>query len=206
VPRCVLTSRPGFAATLLLAAAALVLGMPAAPSHAADASCAADEVTVAIDFNELGGGTQRACVPGGGTATRIFHAAGFATTEAPAPGLQGFICRVAGKPATGPCTRGDAYWSLWWSEPGDEATWVYASLGANQLELVPGSYVGFAWHQGEGAATPPDLGTAVAPPTGAGSGETATPQDDGGRRWLFLLGGAAVLGAAAIVPIRRARA
>lgn len=209
MPRRVLTSKTALLAAVLLPAATWpAAGAAAAPAVERTAACAADETTVVVDFNELGGGEQSVCVPGGGAASQLFRRAGFPTEEASGTALQGFICRVAGKPANGPCTGGDAYWSLWWSEPGTEPDWAYATLGANQLDVAPGSWVGFAWHEGDESAAPPDgtSGAAQAPADTDRAEAADDGRDDGaGFPWWPLLGGAVVLAAAAVVPIRRAR-
>lgn len=212
MPRRVLRSRPALlAAVVLLAGVLPAPGTAAARSGTPQAACAADETTVVVDFNELGGGEQSVCVSGGATAAELFDRAGFATEEARGTALQGFICRVAGKPVNGPCTGGDAYWSLWWSGPGAEPSWAYATLGANQLDVAPGSWIGFAWHQGDGSAEPPDAeqdGGSQHADRGAavpGDGTQDGVDDGAGAPWWPLLGGAVVLAAAAIVPIRRAR-
>lgn len=222
MPRRVLRSKPALlAAAVLLAgtvptagAAEAAVAAVAAPGEP-EAACAADDTTVVVDFNELGGGEQSVCVPGGGTAAQLFHRAGFPTEEARGTALQGFVCRVAGEPASGPCTGGDAYWSLWWSEPGTEPDWAYATLGADQLDVAPGSWIGFAWHEGDGAAAPPDVAVATTPdpadPDATRAAEEAADDgvdggdDGGGLPWWPLLGAAVVLAAAALVPIRRAR-
>ncbi|WP_051485395.1 hypothetical protein [Nocardioides sp. J54] len=199
---------PGRLLSLLLAALALPLLAAAPAGAAAGEACAATEVTVVVDFAELGGGSRTVCVEGGGPASQLFHDAGFPTEDSPAPGMNGFVCRVAGKPANGPCTRGDAYWSLWWSPPGDEPEWSYASLGVTSLDLDPGSFLAFVWHEGDGDVTPPgETAPAESAPTAAEVEAAAEDRrdDDGGFPWLLLAGGVVVLGAAAVVPIRRAR-
>ncbi|MDN5743917.1 MAG: hypothetical protein L0H31_02215 [Nocardioidaceae bacterium] len=174
-------------------------------------ACGKDQVSVVVDFNELGGATRTACVSGPGTAAKLFGRAHIELQTANAPNMQGFVCRVQGRPATGPCTRNDSYWSLWWAE-GTDSTWSYASLGASNLELEPGSYVGFAWHQGSGSASPPDLSIGddgrlqpekdeqtSAPPVEKQS------ESDGPPVWLLAGGAVVLLGAAGAVPILRRR-
>jgi hypothetical protein len=117
------------AACLLAAAAGVVL-----PSPAEAGTCAsADGVSVVVDFHELSGGVQTACVSdgGGSTAAALFDAAGFSVDRVQRQ--QGFVCRVSGKPATDPCVNtppADAYWGLWWSD-GTSGQWTYATRGVD---------------------------------------------------------------------------
>lgn len=198
----------------VVALTAQLLCATAASAAAPAPSCGPDEVTVVVDFNQLGGATQTSCVAGPSTAQRLFEAAGVTIETAHAPGMEGFVCRLDGRPAKGSCTRSDSYWSLWWADD-DGGTWVYASLGARDLEIEPGAYVGFAWHQGSGDAAAPDLAisadgaltperderTTTAPKTGDDGAER-----DGPPAWLLAGGAIVVLGAAGAVPLLRRRA
>lgn len=179
-------SRIVAAATL---AAAAYAGIPAAPVAAAGCS-SADGVTVVVDFHELGGGVQTACVADGGgqTAAELFPAAGF-----PLDYVQrqpGFVCRVSGKPADNPCVNtppADAYWGLYWSD-GKSGRWTYATSGAGGQHVPDGGYVGFSW-QGGGDSTPPGSSptphpTATATPTqastqGPGHAGSSAPSGSG---------------------------
>ena len=102
-----MSARGGRAVPLLVAAFAAATTsalLPATP--AAAAGCAtADGVTVVVDFHELGGGVQTACVTDGGgdRASDLFPAAGFALDYVQRQ--PGFVCRVAGKPADNPCVE-----------------------------------------------------------------------------------------------------
>lgn len=204
------------------AAAAIVLALLSLAAHPARAElsgsgeavagCSTDEVTVVVDFNELGGETRVACHPGGGTAAQVFEATGFPLTYTHAPGMQGYVCSVSGVPKDGPCTEGDSYWSLWWSEGSDE--WAYATLGADQLEIEPGGHVGFAWHEGDLDAAPPDVTFAGGDPVAAEGDEAVAegaperpdpPAQDAVPTWLLVAGAVVVLGGAAAVPLLRRR-
>lgn len=178
-------------------------------------TCAADQVTVVVDFNELGGKTRVACVSEGGTAARVFEEAGFPLVTTDAPTIPGFVCRVGGLPVDGPCGQGSAYWSLWWSSAAHGSTpteWTYATLGVLHLEVEPGDHLGFAWHEGRGSAAPPDVAL-PGEPSGSAPGEdevtssAVTPEaaDEaaGPATWLLVAGAVVVLGAAAAVPLRR---
>ena len=199
--------------TLLAAALAPV----PAPADEPAAACAPDQVAVVVDFNELGGPTRVGCATAEDSAAHLFGDAGFPLTFTTAPGMQGFVCTVAGAPTDRSCTRGDSYWSLWWSD--GEQPWSYATLGVDQLDVPPGGYVGFAWHEGAGDATAPDVAVgqhvdaATAPTAPTASSATseraadgaATPEQRGALPWLA--GGlvVVVLGAAAVPILRRRR-
>lgn len=143
----------------LVAAAALAattyVGLPVAPASAATCPSAAG-VSVVVDFHELGGGVQTACVPDGGgdTAASLFPAAGFPLTYVQRQ--PGFVCRVSGKPADDPCVNtppADAYWGLWWSD-GKSGSWTYSSSGAGSLRVPEGGYVAFSWNGSSSRSAP----------------------------------------------------
>ena len=154
-------------------AAAAYAGVPAAPASAA--GCPTDHgVTVVVDFHQLGGGVQTACVAGGGgqTASQLFPEAGF-----PLEYVQrqpGFVCQVSGKPADDPCAStppADAYWGLYWSD-GESGRWAYATSGAGGQRVPDGGYVAFSW-QGSDDSTPP--GSSPTPHPSAGPSPTHPP-------------------------------
>ena len=160
----------------LAAAAALAAAegrlLPAGP--AAAATCEGPTgVSVVVDFHQLGGGVQTACVAGGGqTAAGLFAGAGFALTYVQRQA--GFVCRINGKPASDPCVHTpptDAYWGLWWSD-GKSGQWTYATRGADAQSVPEGGYVGFSWN-GSSTRSAPGLAPA-AHPTQAAS-PTRTP-------------------------------
>jgi hypothetical protein len=199
--------------SIALAAAVLALS-PAragAGEPAAATGCEPGQVTVVVDFNELGGPTRAACADAGGSAARLFDATGFKLTYASAPGMQGFVCTVAGVPADRNCTQGDSYWSLWWSD--GSKPWAYATLGVDQLDVPARGFVGFAWHQGSGDATAPDV--AVSTPSSAVPEPVREPVREPARAdaeagggfpaWLGIALAVVVLGAAGAVPILRRR-
>ncbi|WP_435771821.1 hypothetical protein [Nocardioides sp. SYSU DS0651] len=209
MPGVVALLRAAVAAGVVLAAAPLTA--PTAAAGEAVTTCASDEVTVVVDFNELGGRTRVACSVKAGTAAHLFRTSGFPLTYTRAPGMQGFVCSVSGKPEKGPCTQGTAYWSLWWSD--DAGEWTYATLGADQLEVPRGGYVGFAWHQGDVDAAPPDvvvadggLAAGAGEQVAEGAPEPAADSGEGGfPPWAAVALGLVVLGAAAAVPLARRR-
>jgi hypothetical protein len=202
--------------TGLVATTAVLAAHPTSKAAEIEPGCT-DGVTVVVDGNQLGGDPDVTCVHRAGTASELFTEAGF--TLEYQPQLQDFVCRVAGRPAEGPCTDGDSYWSLWWAKPG--GSWVYSTLGVTSLEVPTGGSLAFAWHQAEGDAAPPDV--AVAQTTrgasnGTSPGESATAdgpppnssdgsKGDGGTlpTWIGLGLAALVLGAAGLVAALRRR-
>ncbi|MBM7519421.1 hypothetical protein [Nocardioides nitrophenolicus] len=166
------------AATILVAATVALL--PQATAHAA--GCAGSSgVSVVVDFNELNGGSlSAACVGNGGgkTAATLFDTAGYKLS--PVTGEAGAICKVSGYPEDAGCVNmppATAYWSLWWSD-GKSGTWWYADAGAGNLTVPDGGYVAFAWHQGSGRATPPDVTPTprVAPSPTPGATKSTKPK------------------------------
>jgi hypothetical protein len=141
------------AACLLAAAASVVLS--ATPATAATCSSAGG-VSVAVDFHELGGGAQTACVADGGgrSATSLLTSAGFVLSYVQRQ--PGFVCRVNGAPADDPCVNtpaADAYWGLWWSD-GRSGSWTYATTAAGSLKVPKGGYVAFSWNGSAARSTP----------------------------------------------------
>lgn len=203
----------GRAVAALVASLVLAAGAATAPAAADPSAAACDGVRVVVDYNELGGGTRTDCVPPG-TAGEAFDEAGF--TLGYVPQLQDFVCRVTGVPDDGPCTGGDAYWSLWWSD--GSAPWTYASLGVSSLEIPAGGAVGFAWHEGAAEAEPPDValaggeGCPDGPECDAGEGapeasdasDGPVAADDGVPWWALTVVAVLVLGGG-LVPLLRRR-
>ena len=151
----------GKVAAALLAATGVLVAPPAPVSAAAAVACSsADGVTAVVDFDGLGGGVSAGCAPDGAgkAASEVFRDAGYTLQYSQQPGMQGFVCKVQGKPADGDCAQNDQFWSLWWSD-GTDGQWHFSSQGAGSLDVPDGGYVAFAWHQGGGDAGPP----AVAP-------------------------------------------
>lgn len=172
------TRRLAIYAAVVLAAATVGLGVPAAPAQA-DTCAGADGVTVLVDFNGLGGGVQGTCDADGGgkSASTIFGQAGFPLTYAQRQ--PGFVCRVSGVPTSDPCVNTsppDAYWGLWWSD-GSSGRWTYSTLGASSLTIPDGGYVGFSFDDVDGQAPPSATPTAHAAPPPSSS---PTPSPDPG--------------------------
>ena len=138
------------AASLLVAAVGLTLPVGAASA----ATCTSGNgVSVVVDFHELGGGVQTACLAGGGrSGSSLFTSAGFALTEVQRQ--PGFVCRVAGKPASDPCVNtppANAYWALYWAD-GKSGSWTYASTAVGSLTVPEGGYVALSWSAGARSA------------------------------------------------------
>jgi hypothetical protein len=135
-------------ATLVVAGAALVLGLVRAEPAAAGASC----VAVVVDFRQLGGAVATGCAQGDpSTGLQALGLAGF--SEAPRP-RDGLICQIDARPA---CTEttSTSYWSYWYRAPGS-SHWVYASEGAGTHDPKPGSTEGWVWQDG-GKTPPPSI-------------------------------------------------
>lgn len=195
---------------VLMAGLLLVPTPPAAGEPATDATAAdCDGVAVLVDPGALGGSDTTACVTET-TASAAFDAAGISLEFLPQQ--QGFVCRIDGRPADGPCFDGDAYWSLWWSDGSQD--WAYATLGVTALEVPNGGAVAFTWHEGAGSAVPPETdveqlvttteGTADATPSVPGDSQESSA-DDGVPGWgLGVVVVVVLLGA--LVPLLRRRA
>jgi hypothetical protein len=152
-----LTLGPVVAALVVAAAGVMTVGAPApAPAAAAAACPGATGVTAFVDFAELGGGVTGGCDRDGGgrAAVEVFRDAGYTLEYSQQPGMNGYVCKVQGKPADGDCASNDSFWSLWWSD-GESGRWVFANRGAGSLEVPDGGYVAWAWHEGAGRADPP---------------------------------------------------
>jgi hypothetical protein len=167
------------AATALVAATGALVApggtAAAVPARAAAACSTASGVTAVVDFNELSGGVTAGCDGnGGGPASQNFADAGYQLSYSQAPGMNGFVCKVQGKPTDGDCAQTDQFWSLWWSD-GKSGEWVFSSRGASSLTVPEGGYVGFSWHQGGGDAQPPGV-----VPTAHRAEEPETPESGDG--------------------------
>ena len=141
-------------AALALVASGLVL-QSQVPAVAAGCT-GSTGVTVVVDHHQLGGGVQQACDADGGgkAASTVFPDSGFPLTYVQRQ--PGFVCRVAGAPASDPCVNtppASAYWSLWWSD-GKSGTWTYSSTGVGSLKVPDGGYVAFSWQGQDGKAAP----------------------------------------------------
>lgn len=176
----------GPVAAAALVAATGVLLVPAGtatavPARAAAACPSASGVTAVVDFKELGGGVTAGCDGDGGgrPASEVFRDAGYTLSYSQAPGMNGFVCKVQGKPVDGDCAQTDAFWSLWWSD-GTSGRWVFANQGVGTLDVPDGGYVAFAWHQGGGDAQPPGAAPAAHEEPEPTDRDDGNDGDDGG--------------------------
>ena len=149
----------------------LLLSSPpaaAAPRQAAGACAGKTGVTVVVDFQELGGGTNVVCAPGtpsSGLDALAKAGVSYQTTQR----FPGFVCRIAGKPSNDPCVNtspASAYWAYWLAAPG--GSWCYSTLGAGSRKPAPGTFEGwsFALNRTADAIPPPRF---APPPAPAGS-------------------------------------
>lgn len=175
-------SRGRLRAAMLLAATAACLSTwsRSAPVGAVDGgSCStADGVTVVVDFRSLGGGVVVRCAPG--QAASGFDAlarAGIAfDTAVRSPG---FLCRIAGKPASDPCidpSPAGAHWSYWLAD--GRGRWCYSNLGAANRRPPAGTVEGWSFVQGSGpeSSLPPGIDPPAVP---AGSKSLPASHCDG---------------------------
>jgi len=133
----------------------------------------ANAVTVVIDYQGLGGGTQQTCVSNlasGATALDALRAAGASVQGTAKDGLS-FVCRINSRPGTSEqltlpngqsyvesCVNtppASAYWSYWWA--GQGTSWTYSTEGSATRTVTFGEYDGwsFALGAGFGKAPPP---------------------------------------------------
>lgn len=181
------------AVTAVLAAAAALLGVPAAghpglgvaglatttAARAAGTVC----VGIVVDPAQLGGSTTRTCVTvaAGSTGTDALYARA-KTLGRPAPRFDssGLLCAIDGVPATG-CGDGDgaggySYWSYWRQRAGT-TSWSYSRRGPGFITVARGDLEGWRWSAGgpEGRTPPPAASSrTVCPPT-TGPGPARTP-------------------------------
>ena len=153
---------------LLLVLVAALLGVAAGPVAAGPAIAASGYcprgtgVTVVVDNGTLGGGTSVRCDPNGANTagSTVVARAGYPLTYVQRQ--PGFVCRVAGAPASASCVGTpptNAYWGLVWSD-GRSGTWSYASVGIGSLKVPAGGFIGWRFQGG----TRTDPGTAPTSP------------------------------------------
>lgn len=178
-----------WAATIVVAAGSTPLAPTAAGASTAVAACPGTTgVTAFVDFAELGGGVTGGCDRdgGGASAAEVFRDVGYTLEYSQQPGMNGFVCKVQGKPTDGECNANDSFWSLWWSD-GESGRWVFSSRSVGALEIPDGGYVAWAWHEGSGRAQPPAVVPTAHPdpePTddAAGDDDSNTEGQGGGNQ------------------------
>ena len=140
-------------------------------------------VTVVVDFQELGGGVNVVCAPGPvASGLEAMRVAGIAYQTAQR--FPGFVCRIAGQPASDPCVNtspASAYWAYWIAAPG--GSWCYSTFGAGSRRPPPGTFEGWSFALDRTAAElppprfdPPAVPAGAAPITLNASDCASTPQ------------------------------
>ena len=182
------------AAGLLIAApvsaGSAVLGQVAAGSHGGYCTSAdQDAVTLVVDYQDLGGGTEIRCAAGlrrGATGYDALQAAGVSVAGTVHDG-PGYVCRLNGRPSASlrlPIAGNDsyteqcvntpptsAYWGYWWASPG--GGWTYSSAGAMSHRVAIGGFEGWSFsHNASGGSNP---APGVAPVLPAPPPTTAAP-------------------------------
>jgi hypothetical protein len=140
------------AAALLVAAAGLAVGAPAAQA----ATCSGSSgVTVVVDFGSLGGGVHVGCA-GGDPRSGLAALTGAGHGYAFVPRQLGFVCQIDARP--NPCNGAPAtaYWSYW---HGARGSWTYSTVGAGVYDPKPGTVEGWAF----GAGRQPGIAPPAAP-------------------------------------------
>lgn len=153
----------GAALSLCLAAASALVAGPAVAATALPASVTAcSGVWVAVDRGN--GQTTVRCATTYATGVKALASAG---VKAEVKG--GFVCRIAGFPATCDETGASGYWSYWHAAPaadGNWTAWMYSDNGASRYHPRKG--------QAEGWRFQP-LADGVAPSIAPPAGYTAAP-------------------------------
>ncbi len=154
------------AGAIALALAAVVAGVVApqlgASADDANAECTNNnDITIVVDFQDLGGGVNVRCAPQPVDSGR----AAFVRTNIAVDDYRGFVCRIAGKPEEGPCDRyppASAYWVYWVAARG--GTWCPSNYGIDTRTPPPGSIDGWSFAKNRKSATLPPPRYPVPPP------------------------------------------
>ncbi len=115
-----------------------------------------------IDFRELGGGVHVECA-GASPSNGLDALAQAGISYQTAIRMPGFLCRIAGKPASDPCVTtspANAYWTYWIAPRG--GSWCYSTLGAGNRTPPPGTVEGWSFAQNKASSALPPPG--IAPP------------------------------------------
>ncbi|VEP39211.1 hypothetical protein TLA_TLA_00630 [Tessaracoccus lapidicaptus] len=148
------------------------LGAPSAEARVTDGACATSTgVTVAVDYQALGGGTVVRCVEDvepGTSGLQVLHDAGFAPQGTVTDGPT-FVCRIGGRPAAdeGLAVEGEegyrescvetppatAFWSYWYAPNG--GSWTFSNYGASAREVIVGGYEGWSFALNTSQSTAP---------------------------------------------------
>lgn len=159
----------------LLALGVAVMAVPAVHAEANQECANNEDVTVVVDFRDLGGGVNVRCAPQGSDGIDSgFDALEHAQISYEQTG--GFVCRIAGRPESGECTSRPSagpYWAYYYAKRGGE--WKYSNYGAGARKPPPGSVEGWAYTDANGDASAPayPVPAPIAPP------DTTTPAPSG---------------------------
>ncbi len=122
---------------------ALFVSTSSTRADEANAECANNnDITIVIDFQDLGGGVNVRCSPQ--PVRNGFDA--FTRSNIAVDNYRGFVCRIAGLPTEGPCDRfppGNYYWVYWLAPRGGD--WCYSQVGAGSRTPPPGSVEGWSF-------------------------------------------------------------
>lgn len=165
--------------------------------------CIGDQdVTVVVDFTDLGGQVESGCATAGATGTEALVEAGFTDTRDGA----GMICALNALPDPCPAEFTGSYWSYWFA--GDTG-WESYLEGSDTAVTTAGGIEG--WRYSDGTAGPqvsPVAGEAAAEGT-ADETITATPVSAPVQDGLSTAAIAGIIlavllaGAAAVIGLRR---
>jgi hypothetical protein len=166
------------AAVVALALAAALAGASGSRSRAradeANAECTNNnDITLVVDFQDLGGGVNVRCAPQPVDSGR----AAFSRTNTAMDDYQGFVCRIAGLPEEGPCNRyppASAYWVYWVAARG--GSWCTSNTGMDSRTPPPGTIEGWSFAKNKKKASLPPPRYPVPPPI---AGTTPHPLNDG---------------------------
>lgn len=170
-------------------------------------ACADDQVTVVVDFTDLGGEIASGCATPGTTGSEALVEAGFTDTRDEFT----MICAIDAQPDPCPAEFTGSFWSYWYAADGH---WQAYLEGSDTAVTTAGGIEG--WRYSDGSAGPqvalPAAGEAPTAEESAAAEEVvATPisapvADGDGLSTAAIAGiGLAVLlaGAAAVIGLRR---
>ena len=213
------------AATTTLALGVVAAGLPAT-AVATDVVgpelevCADDQVTVVVDFTDLGGQVESGCATPGTTGSAALLEAGFTDTRDDFT----MICAINAQPDPCPAEFTGSYWSYWYAADGawqsylegsDTAVtaaagiegWRYSDGSAGPQVALPGATGDEpVAEEPTEEATPDETEEATAEETVEATPISAPVEDEGGLSTAAVAGIAlAVLlaGAAAVIGLRR---
>lgn len=189
-------------------------GAVAADAESGEFCSGADGVSIVVDFADLDERVERSCVPdaAGEPAAAVFESAGFELT--PVESFPGAVCQVDGEPADVACSAmppADAYWGLYVADA--DGAWDFAPVGADELELQDGDFVGFAW-QGAAEPAPPSVEPVPGEAADESAEETDSSSEDADQDsesatglpvWVVVAVLLVVVAVAALFFVRRAR-